>query len=179
MKIIILILFLYCGLSSAAQVLNSNEGLFSSANPHDVLNIDSTISVYKDSIHLDSETVYKNDYSDDNYHKYIYLGLIGKQLSLIEKQTYNGSTFIVFDKRNRKDSNLNGKPYKFGDYIITINIESTTDNKNCLSIYRLTYKLNFLKIHKLPKDIIVQNIKMKGKSIFLEDSNSNYWEIKI
>ena len=142
---------------------------------------DKTIKIYKDRIILNKSYILKSNSYDEDFYNYKYVGSFGINLNyiVIEKEDYNGSTFFIVDKQKKYAKyDIQGKPYLFKDFIITINIEETTDNQNWLNIYSISDELVVIKKIDLKENIIVKEIRLKGSEIYLNDLNNKFWKIK-
>jgi hypothetical protein len=142
---------------------------------------DKSIKIDKDRIILNKHFILKNNLSDEDFYNYKYLGSFGVSLNyvVIEKEDYNGSTFIIIDKQKKyKKYDIQGKPYLFKDFIITVNIEDTTDNQNVLNFYKISNEIVFFKKMNLNENVIVKNIRLLNSEIYLNDINDKFWVIK-
>jgi hypothetical protein len=179
-KLIISLLFI-TGFCESQTIINSSKLEYQKATQSNYLIKDKSVKIYKDKVVLAKNHILKNNYSDEDFFEYKYLGSFGNlyKYIVIEKEDYNGSTFFVVDKEKKyKKYEILGRPHLFQNFIVAVNMEATTDNKNILNLYKVNGNLEFLKKINLPEDIVVKDVKVLDYYIYITDINDKFWKIK-
>ncbi|PIF33121.1 hypothetical protein CLU81_3696 [Flavobacterium sp. 9] len=178
----LIILLLITGFCESQSVINSSKLEYQKAIKSNNFVKDKNVKVYKDRLVLGKNYALKNNYSDEDFFEYKYLGSFGDSYKyiVIEKEDYNGSVFFVINRdKNFLKYEIPGKPYLFEDFVVTVNIESTTDNKNILCFFKTNEAQKVFKKINLPEGIIVQEIRLLDCNIYINDINNKFWKIKI
>ena len=167
--------------SNAQKIVESSENEYYKADKKIDLTEDKSIILTEDEFYLTEDCVYYNSYSDENNFQYNYLGSFGSNLEyvIVEKIDYNSSDFFVVEKKDCRKKELFGYPYFFNDYLITVNKSSVTDYESYITIFELKSELKLIKKIKLPENIIVKEVKMKNKKIFLLDIHESFFKLNL
>lgn len=167
----------------SVELQKSSEKEFligSTSTPKEMLKKNAFLTTTKKGIYYKDKLIFRNILTDEEYSEYSYLGECFDQ-SLIMQQDYNGSYYFLYDTINKKKSDIGGKPFFFNDYLLTINEDSTTDNKDYLTIWH-TERNVLQKVITIKYSIyrfVDVRINKKDGFFYLKNSNNVYEKIKI
>jgi hypothetical protein len=129
---------------------------------------------YKDSL------VFKNSLSDEEFSIYSYLGEHSDKY-IIMCQNYNGNHYYIYNIKDKRQINLEGRPFFFNKYIVTVNEDETTDNINYVTIWcqckNTIKKVSTIRYSIYP--IIDVRINEKDSCFYFKNSNNEYKKLKI
>ncbi len=137
------------------------------------------IKVLKHKITLKNCKTFVNNYSENNYKKFFYLGNISSNLFIIEEENYNGNLYYCIEKNSCKIIDIKGKPYLYKNLLFCVNETETTDNKNIITFWELEKNTINYKSKINLKNNFIYNLKYdkETKVIYIQSNNDKYYKI--